>query len=489
MILNEVIKKLNVEVLNGSISEREIKGFSANSNEIREGYIFFAVPGVTRDGFDYTEEAIKKGAIAIVHSHRDKTVGKVVNLCTENVRRTYAEFSSIFYGEPSEKMHLVGITGTNGKTTTSFLVKSVFEMNNKKCGLIGTIFYDDGSNLKQSSLTTPDAADINRMLAGMLKNKVKNAVIEVSSHSLSQFRTSELGFNIRVFTNITQDHLDYHKTFDKYFNTKLSFFKNCTPETTSIINSDDKYSGKIIAQIRNNKSNLITFGINSGNVKITPQKVNIDGIKAKISYDNKESLINSPLIGYFNLYNICAAFTVGIAYGIPFEKITDGINKLKSVPGRVEKLEGGQPFTFILDYAHTPDAVEKVLHAVKPLAKRKIITVLGCGGDRDRTKRPLMGKIAKENSDLYILTTDNPRTEDPIRIIRDILKGIDKKTGIKVIPDRKQAIRTAIEFADKDDIIMLLGKGHEDYQIIGTKKYPFDDKKIALNYIKKYGNR
>ena len=380
-------------------------------------------------------------------------------------------------------MDLIGIKGTNGKTPTSFLIKSVFEANGINSVLIGTIFYNDGKKLNKSSLTTPDAALINNMLSTMLKNNINNAVLEASSHSVSQKRIAGIKFKTKVFTNISHDHLDYHKTFDEYLRAKSAFFENSDCDSIAIVNSDDNYSEDII---KNFNGQILTYGIKSGEVRIVPENIDINGIKANIVYQGRKNKIESSLTGYFNLYNICAAFAAGIIYKFPLEKIAEGIRNLKNIPGRLERIKNKHRFAVFVDYAHTPDAVEKALKAVRPVTESKIIAVLGCGGDRDKDKRPVMGKIARDNSDLFVITSDNPRTENKIDIIKAIVAGIENKNGILVIPERESAIRTAIEFAREGDTVMLLGKGHEDYQVIGTKKIAFDDKKIALKYLKKY---
>lgn len=483
MNLSQAITSFNLTLLSGTFKDFEIKGFSNNSAEIKKDFIFFAVPGMVNDGFLYSEDAVKNGAGAVIHAHRDKKVQNAVNIYSKNVRESYALFASQFYNTPSNKMDLIGITGTNGKTSTSFLIKSVFDENGIKTGLIGTIFYNNGKNFEQSSLTTPEAARINRLLSEMLKNNIKTAVLEASSHSISQHRIAGLKFKTKIFTNISHDHLDYHKTFEEYIKAKSAFFENSGDASVAIINSDDNYSEKII---NNFKGKILTYGIKSGDIRIEPDNIDINGIKANIKYKGKTVNIESSLTGYFNLFNICAAYAVGIAYDFPQKKIAEGIKNIKTVPGRLERIPNKHNFSVFVDYAHTPDAVEKALKAVKPLTKGKIITVLGCGGDRDREKRPVMGKIARDNSELFIITSDNPRTENKIDIIKAIVAGIKDKNDILVTPERESAIRTAIEFARENDTVMLLGKGHEDYQVIGTEKIPFDDKQIALKYIEKY---
>ncbi|MFC1726589.1 UDP-N-acetylmuramoyl-L-alanyl-D-glutamate--2,6-diaminopimelate ligase [candidate division KSB1 bacterium] len=483
MKLKQIINKLNLEPFNSHIPDTEVKGFSNNSAEIENGFVFFAVPGVSSDGFKYAEDAVKKGAAAVIHTHKDKKVNNTLNLYSGNIRRDYSKFASLFYGNPSLKMNLTGITGTNGKTSTSFLIRSIFEKNNKKCGLLGTIFYHDGGELQSSSLTTPDSKKINETLFSMLNNNVKNAVMEVSSHSISQYRTEGLNFSTKVFTNISHDHLDYHGTFEEYLNVKASFFENSASGTQAVVNADDNNFKDII---KNVEGKILTYGINNGDVRIKTLEISIQGIKAQIEYKNDIIDIVSSLIGQFNLYNICAAFAVGIICGFTYKDIAEGIKDLKSIPGRMEKIESGLPFTVLVDYAHTPDAVEKALKAVRPLTKGRIISVLGCGGDRDREKRPVMGKIGKENSDLFIMTSDNPRTENPVDIINAMVQGIDKKPGFMVLPDREPAIKTAIEHAAPGDTVMILGKGHEDYQVLGRKKIDFDDRAIAKKYMKDY---
>jgi len=488
MRLKELLKNLKSYKIKGS-EEAEIFDIQYDSRNVGNGSVFVAIKGEKTDGNRFVPNVISMGAAAVVTdspspyllSLMERGGLRVAIIQVPNAREALARTSAAFYGGPASKLKLVGITGTNGKTTTSFLVESVLREAGLNPGVIGTINYRYAGKVLPAPNTTPESLDLQRLLRDMVDSGVKAVVMEVSSHALSQDRVSGLTFDAGVFTNLTQDHLDYHGTMEAYFDAKARLFTDFIEEgKAAVINMDDSKGEELSKRAA---GRVIGYsGMGKGGVNIYPEDVTlgVDGIRGTFATPSGKVKIKSSLIGEFNLYNILAAVGAGVGLGLSVEVIERGITALKSVPGRLEIVDAGQPFTILVDYAHTPDALERVLSTIRDLTGKRIITVFGCGGDRDSGKRPIMGRIAAEYSNVVIVTSDNPRTEDPLKIIEDITGGIRKEAmSIEVIPGRREAIGKAISLAEKGDVVLLAGKGHEDYQIIGEEKIHFDDREEA----------
>ncbi len=495
MKLKELLKALKSYEIQGS-EDTEIFDIQYDSRAVEKGSLFVAVKGEKADGNVFVPQAIEKGAVAVV-TDRSKDSGVRIQeyaatiIYVPNAREALAKISTAFFGEPASKLKLVGITGTNGKTTTSFLVESILREAGLNPGVIGTINYRYAGKVLPAPNTTPESLDLQRLLKDMVDRGVKSVVMEVSSHALSQDRVAGLIFDAGVFTNLTQDHLDYHGTMEAYFEAKARLFTDFIDEgRAAVINMDDPKGEELSKRAVGRVMGYGKTGKGRGKENIFPKdiRLGVDGIKGIFATPSGDVKINSSLMGEFNLYNILAAVGAGVGLGLPVEAIEKGISDLKNVPGRLERVDAGQGFTILVDYAHTPDALERVLATVRELTDKRIITVFGCGGDRDKGKRPIMGRIAAGYSDVVIVTSDNPRTEDPMTIIEDIKAGIILVRGqgseVRVIPDRREAIIEAIKEANKGDVVLLAGKGHEDYQIIGNEKIYFDDREEAIKAVR-----
>ena len=492
MILRELVYGVDIKNFKGDDS-LDVPGISFDSNKVKESFLFVALKGVNTDGHIYIESAVRNGAKAlIVEKAPDKNFKDVSVVEVNDSRAALAAVSANFFGHPTKELTLVGVTGTNGKTTITYLLESIWKEDNKNSGVIGTIDYRYGENKIQSSMTTPESLDLMEMFREMREAGVETVAMEVSSHAIDKQRVKECHFDAGVFTNLTQDHLDYHDTIDNYFEVKKRLFTELLEESVkkdkfSIINIDDPYGARIVEDA---PGNLVTYSINNeaATVYAVSSEITDNGIEANINTPQGRIEIKSALLGEHNLSNILAAVATAISLGSPMHAIEKGISKISAVPGRLEGVPNNRGFNVLVDYAHTPDALKNVLLASGVLTKGRLILVFGCGGDRDSAKRPLMGKIGKELSDILIVTSDNPRTEDPEIILDHIEEGVyqagqDSKPYYR-ISDRKEAIKQAIKTAKKNDTILIAGKGHEDYQIIGTTKYPFDDSLIAREALK-----
>jgi UDP-N-acetylmuramoyl-L-alanyl-D-glutamate--2,6-diaminopimelate ligase len=480
--------------------DREVRDIAHDSRKVKEGSLFVAVRGFHSDGHRFVSQAVRQGAVAVV-VEEGSTIedgSRVPVVRVRDSRRALAQIAAAFYGHPSRKLTLAGITGTNGKTTTSYLVKSVIEAAGNRAGLIGTIDYRIGDKVYPAPNTTPESLDLQQLLAELVTLGATHCVMEVSSHALSLGRTEGCAFSVAAFTNLTQDHLDFHTDMESYFRAKLLLFAGLAREATAVVNGDDNRSAEVI---RNTKARAITYGL-LDRADIRPLggvRHGIDGLSFDVTTPSGSVSVRSSLVGRHNIYNILAAIGIGTALGLPQDVIARGISDMKAVPGRMEKVDEGQPFGVVVDYAHTEDALVRLLEAVRGVATGRVITVFGCGGDRDRTKRPKMGAAAAEGSDLVVVTSDNPRTEDPLAIIREIEEGMrgsgirisgtnvhvvdPGKTPYLIVPDRHEAINAAIGLAKPGDVVVLAGKGHEDYQILGDKKAHFDDREEARKAI------
>ncbi len=493
--------------------DRCISGLVYDSRDVKGGELFFAIKGENFDGHDFIEDSIKKGAIGIVYdASRDMSdlMSKYPHIAwigVNDTRDAIAAIANDFYGRPSEDATVIGITGTNGKTTTSYIIKSILENYGFSVGLIGTIRYLIKDESYPAHHTTPESVNFQALIREMIDKGCSHIVSEVSSHSLAQKRVDYTRFKIAIFTNLTRDHLDFHKDMEDYFRAKERLFTELLDEKgVAVINIDDTYGKRIISDIKNieklSSKRILTYGIynDEADIRAYDIKTTFKGSSFRIQTScpefkalNSESF-KSPLIGLTNVYNIIASIGVALSLNIPVNFIKEAISNTKSISGRFETIDQGQNFLAVVDYAHTEDALERLLITARKIRgncssnKGRIITVFGCGGNRDKGKRPLMGEIATNLSDFVIITSDNPRNEDPGKILRDIEEGI-KKSNYVIIQDRKSAIQMAVEIAEQGDILIVAGKGHEDYQEIKGKRYYFSDKeaiKEAITLKKRY---
>jgi UDP-N-acetylmuramoyl-L-alanyl-D-glutamate--2,6-diaminopimelate ligase len=402
-----------------------------------------------------------------------------------------ALLAQAYYGDPASKLTNLAVTGTNGKTTVAFLVRSCFQAAGLKCGLIGTVVYDTGADVLPADLTTPDPLTVAKAQSQMLKAGAKFMVIEASSHALDQGRLAAIGFKAAAFTNLTGDHLDYHKTTENYLAAKSKLFQALSPDSTAVINKQSPYAQQIA---ESTKAKPIFFAVDepadlprgeAAGLSAHINSIDITGTSFSLRYQGRSLTIKTPLLGRYNVANHLAAAGLCLAAGLDIKTIARGLGSLSAIPGRLENVKSDAPFTVLVDFAHTDDALNNVLSTLKPLCKARLIVVFGCGGDRDKTKRPRMGKVVEQFADLVIVTSDNPRTENPDAIISQIVAGFADPSSpkIKVEPDRKKAIALSIESASPKDVVLIAGKGHENYQIIGKQKFPFSDKQIALDLL------
>jgi len=468
----------------------QICDLSCDSRKVKPGDLFFAVPGYTTDGSKFVSEAVSLGANAIVTESLKVMIDSVPVIHCKNIRSLMSDVADRFFDYPSKGLKVIGITGTNGKTTVSFLIHHIMKTAGENWGRIGTIGYFTGKRTINAVNTTPGAIDIHRMLAEMHNTDMNGCVMEVSSHALDQHRCDDVRYCGAIFMNLTQDHLDYHKDMESYFQAKsILFTELLKSDGFAVLNARDPYSEKLAKLCR---GKIITFSTSIGSERSKPADVVIEDK----SYYNNQRLFRAsykgatidgsmPLPGVFNLDNAGAAIAAAIGLGFDFEKSVQALKNAPQVPGRVEKVEQGQPFEIIIDYAHTPDALKNLLLGVDTVGMK--IIVFGCGGDRDTTKRSLMGKIASKFADRMFITSDNPRTENPGKIINDILKGVPEDTGYSVIEKRDEAIRQALETAKEGDLVIIAGKGHEDYQVVGNTRHYFSDPAVVKNYLGKMG--
>ncbi len=499
MELRKLIEGVEVKKIVGD-SLKQVDGVAYHSKRIEKGFLFAAIRGLEVDGHQFIGEAVQRGA-GVVVSEEEREVSDRTLILVPNSRQALAKIAINFYGDPSARLKLIGITGTNGKTTTTYLLESIFEKAGRTAGVIGTINYRFGHRITPAPNTTPESLDLQRILWEMSTEGTSHVIMEVSSHGLDLDRVFGCQFDGVVFTNLTSEHLDYHKTLEQYFESKKKLFSDSLVNSRkkrrfAVTNLDDPRGEKIVNGI---DLPIIRYGL-TPSCDVTADRVisSFQGLSCRVRTPKGDLSIRSKLIGDFNVYNILAAVSVGIGMEVPLETLKEGVEGLEGVSGRFENVENTKGFHVIVDYAHTHDALERVLLGLKRIVKNgagdhgKMITVFGCGGDRDRTKRPLMGEVAGKYSDLAILTSDNPRTEDPLAILEEVEKGFKalplnewrpneielwrSKKGYLKVPDRREAIRTAIRLAQPSDTILIAGKGHEDYQIIGKKRFPFDDR-------------
>jgi UDP-N-acetylmuramoyl-L-alanyl-D-glutamate--2,6-diaminopimelate ligase len=457
-----------------------------DSRLVTPGDIFVAIPGTVCDGHNFIDQALANGAKYIVCQNRKSSIEHQVSsieiITVNDSARAAALLAQVSRGNPASKLTNLAVTGTNGKTTVVYLVRSIIQQAGQKCGLIGTILYDTCSGQTcESILTTPDCLSIAEMTDKMIKNGAKYMVIEASSHALSQNRLAGINFKAAAFTNLTGDHLDYHKTKEEYLAAKTKLFLSLSSDATAVLNKQSP-EAELIAKKIWRKPKIMWYAIDqSADITAHIESMDMDGTVFTLEYSGQRQKVQTPLLGRHNVSNSLAAAGLCLAAGFNLETAAAGLSTPETVPGRLEKIDWEGNFSVIVDYAHTDDALKNVLSTLKPLCKGKLRVVFGCGGDRDRTKRPRMARVSEELADFVIVTSDNPRTERPESIINEIISGFENPNSkrITVEPDRKKAIELAIKTARKNDIVLIAGKGHETYQIIGTKKFDFSDKKIA----------
>jgi len=504
MDISEVVKDLQLTSTTGALSG-EVSSVCYNSRSCEENSLFVAVSGLSTDGHNFIDDAIRRGARWIVHEKPFVSPDHITSLQVSDSRRALGITGRNFYAHPSSTLCLIGITGTNGKTTVTYLLESIISAAGFFPGVLGTVNYRFRGKTLPAPNTTPESLEFQRILRQMVDDGVTHCISEVSSHALDLGRVDDCDFDIAVFTNLSQDHLDYHLTMERYYAAKRRFFCELLPKSHKrnpygvIVNGDDPWGRKLIEECGDGG---LTFGLDSNaDVRAEQFILTLEGIEAQIRIPGQTLHVSSPLIGRFNLYNILAAAAAAFATGIPLSAIKQGIANMKGVPGRMEKVSRpGEPYVFV-DYAHTDDALRKAIENLLGFGNSRIITVFGCGGDRDRGKRPLMGFVAATLSDVVIITSDNPRSEEPLSIIGQIEAGVRRKDIRKValpelektasgkiycvIPDRRVAIETAVMLAQPEDIVLIAGKGHEDYQIIGKDRLFFDDRIAARESLTK----
>ena len=459
----------------------DVRGLAYDSKQVRPGDVFIALTGLKAAGADFAADAIRRGAVAVVADRPPDVAPPVPWIVVPDARAAMASIAAEFYGHPSRAMQVVGITGTNGKTTTAYLVRAVFEAAGKKCGLLGTVSYSVGDREMPAARTTPEAPDVQRMFRQMVDAGCRACVMEVSSHALALRRVDDTTFAAGVFTNLTRDHLDYHGDMESYFAAKRRLFDMLPAGAPSVINLDDPRG----ETLKKSVPAPVTYAINkTADVTPGPLRLTFEGLEFDARTPKGTVHVQSKLVGRPNVSNILATVATATALDIPGPAIERGLASLAGVPGRFQLVSSAKDdITVVIDYAHTDDALKNLLETARPLAERRVITVFGCGGDRDRTKRPLMGAVASRLSDVVVITSDNPRTEDPLRIIEEIKRGIpssaDRGAATVAIVDRKEAIQFAITKAQPGDLVLLAGKGHEQSQTIGSEELPFDEAAIA----------
>ena len=454
----------------------DIQGIAYNSKKVQHGDLFICLTGEHVDGHEYAEEAVLNGAIICVVERRLNL--DIPQIVVSDTSEAIAQISSVFYSSPSKKLNLIGVTGTNGKTTVTHLIQKLFEVNSKECGLIGTLGHKFSSEdtYHDAKHTTPQAPELQKLFYNFYEKGIENVVMEVSSHALAQHRVDYCDFNGAVLTNLTQDHLDFHITMNNYFKAKAKLFEDLMSDDFAVINADDEYASRFMEVISPNV-NVYTYGINMpADVRAEKISFNNEGASFVCDVKGKKYNVNLVMNGMFSVYNVLAAITTALAVGFDIEKCIRTLETIHGVAGRFEVVV--KKPVVIVDYAHTPDGLENVLKAAREITPQegKLICIFGCGGDRDATKRPKMGAIAEKLADKVIVTSDNPRSEDPQQIITDILAGFKTTKDVVVEPDRELAIKEAYKLANVNDVVLVAGKGHEDYQILANETIHFDDR-------------
>ena len=479
MRLKQLIESLDKrQCIYSRLNDFEVQGISCSSKVVRDNFIFVAIKGNKDDGHKFIEDAVNKGAKAVVvqiPNPKSQIPKDISVIGVRDTRKAVAKLAAAFYKNPSSQLKVVGITGTNGKTTISYLIESILKEAGFNPAVIGTINYRFKDKVISSKNTTPGPIELQSMLAQMRGEGVNYAVMEVSSHALDQDRTGAVNFHSAIFTNLTQDHLDYHKTKANYFRAKSKLFKDLSSGSFAIINNDDAYGAKIK---KLTKAKIITYGIDcSSDIQARDIRFDISQTEFILKTAEIKTNFQTRLIGRHNVYNILASVAFALSEGLDLEVVKSAIERFNFVPGRLERINGNADFSVFVDYAHTEDALSNVIKALRRLSQKRIIVVFGCGGERDKTKRPKMGHVVSELADYAIITNDNPRSENPQAIIDDIKKGI-RKNNYCIIPQRQEAIIKSLSLAKSGDIILVAGKGHENYQILKDKAVHFDDREV-----------
>jgi UDP-N-acetylmuramoyl-L-alanyl-D-glutamate--2,6-diaminopimelate ligase len=487
MRIADLLKDLPEAVLHGP-PDLEISDLACDSRLVRNGDLFICIEGFKTDGHLYAPAALAAGAGALLVQKEIDAPDGIAVMRVPDSRRAMAVVSSAFFGHPERKLAIAGVTGTNGKTTTTFLIESILKSASLEPGLIGTLHLHLGDEVRPVKNTTPESLDFYRLLEEMVRRDLKSVVMEVSSHALFLDRIYGCPFACAVFTNLTQDHLDFHKTLDNYFEAKRLLFRGLgAPAPPAVINIDDRWGRRLLEDAA---AGSVTYGLDEGaDVRACDIEMTARGSSFSLATPAGRAAVKTQLVGRFNVYNILAAAGAGIKLGVSLDTIIRGVESLPGVPGRLEAIKEGQDFAVLVDYAHTPDSLENVLRAARDLTEGRLITVFGCGGDRDRTKRPLMGAIAEKISDLVVVTSDNPRTEEPGRIIEEILAGLSSRKKCLVDADRRHAIHTALHEARRGDTVVIAGKGHESYQIFANETIHFDDREVARDFLREKERR
>ncbi|MEW6101419.1 MAG: UDP-N-acetylmuramoyl-L-alanyl-D-glutamate--2,6-diaminopimelate ligase [Candidatus Omnitrophota bacterium] len=492
MRASQIIKILKLPRSHSLNADLEIRGISCNSKDVQKGFVFVAIKGARQDGNKFIDEALRRGARIIVTeatprslpsvSSRPPSAAKGVLLIqVKDVRLALAKLAAQYYREPSREIKVVGVTGTNGKTTVTYLLEAILKESGYSPAVIGTINYRFQGKVLSSRNTTPGPLELEAMLYNMLKKRIKYCIMEVSSHALDQKRINGVNFHSAIFTNLTQDHLDYHKTLENYFRAKRKLFSLLEAPSFAVINNDDRYAGRIKQAT---SAAYITYGIEKhSDVMAEDLKFTSRITEFILKYRDKRFRIKSKLLGKHNVYNLLAAVAWSVREGIEIPVVKSALDKFSSVPGRLEKIPFPGGFSVFVDYAHTEDALENILKTLRLFSKNKVIVVFGCGGERDRSKRPKMGEVVSRLADYAIITNDNPRCEDPEEIIRGIKGGI-KRDNFCVIHDRYEAIKKSLSLACFGDIVLIAGKGHENYQILRDRTIHFDDRETVARCLK-----
>lgn len=479
MRLDKLLENIYVGELEPSFGCIDISSISCDSRKTVKGDMYIALKGAVYDGNDFIEETIGKGASVIVIDQNSKFSNTentdVCYLAVGDTKDFLHKVAHRLYGNPSRQVKTIGITGTNGKTTVAYLIEAILNEDQKTCGVIGTVNYRANNAIIPATQTTPDFLDNQKFLADLARQSIPYCVMEVSSHALTQDRVDGIHFDTGIFTNLNSDHLDYHRTRENYFLSKAKLFTTLEKQALAVINFDDPYGRKLCSMI---KAKIVTYGIKQkADVMASGIKLDITGSRFILKNADQKIEVQTKLVGTYNIYNTLAAASACLARGISLETIKSGIMRLTSVPGRLEFVECGQGFSVFIDYAHTEDALANVLTATRQVSDSKVILVFGCGGDRDSSKRRLMGRVACELADFSIVTSDNPRSEDPRSIIDQIVMGFTKQ-NYKIVVNRKGAIEQALDIAQTGDIVLIAGKGHETYQILDDQQIDFNERKI-----------
>lgn len=480
MKLTEILSGINFNSKN--FRDLDIKGVSINSNTVQRDFIFVALKGTKQDGHHYIYQAIERGATVIVVEDKNLEellfIDSIVIIRTDDTANALQKIATNFYNNPSRYLDIIGVTGTNGKTTITYILEEIFKVSGFSPGLIGTICYKIGNREIPALNTTPDALTIQKYLREMVDLGQDLSLLEASSHGLKQGRLDGLTFDYAIFTNLGYDHLDYHLNMEDYYQSKKILFSKLLKDNgVAVINLDDNYGRRLWQEVTKEK---ISYGFKSDcNVKVLESEISLHGMYLNIEAFKEKFEFHTPLLGSFNIYNILASLAVALKFGLDKEKIIFAIENISPIKGRLERVFGSSQIKVFVDYAHTPEALEEVLRTLKSIKKGSLWVLFGCGGNRCKEKRPQMGKIASVLADKVIITSDNPRDENPIQIIEEIMAGVEDSKKCLIIPDRKEAIEKAIAWAQPNDVILIAGKGHERHQIVGNLIIPFDDKEIA----------